>query len=1385
MTPKTTIVGERDSRLLDGVWAFMPGTPDGERPDEAGNTWGKIGVPGSWKSNGWPQVPLALKEAGLGRGWSEYSGGNKDPLSRGWYRRSLEVPAGWDGRAILLSFERLSTTATVFIDGREVGRVDWPRGELRINDAVTAGQTHELLIRVDVDLTDVESVQDMILDAAKDVAEGAQAAGLIGKVVLRSEPIGPHVDRVFVKTEVEAKRVTLEIDLAGLESKQPVRVVARMLDHDGKVERTFEATGEADPASSPPLSVSFGWADPRLWDVGQPELYVLDLTTSSATGNSDTAWEDRVQQRFGFREFKIEGRGFVLNGVPIRLRPMETSSTLTSEEATQVITLAQKAGFNQVQPWPGKTSRGMMAAKTHLLRQADERGILTTAVVPDMRDYIGVDGKRWFQNDNAASFRRVAKVDVPPLRNYPSVVTLVTTPNFLGHAQDQNPLTIGRYEGGESKKAWEDRLPGAQEGVAILKSLDPTRPVMLHNGSYVGDIYSVNFYLNWTPLEERRRWFTHFNEQGEMPVLTVETGFPFFASLMRGRSGYGHATTTEPFVTEFLAEYLGPAAYTRESQELRDMLVERFRHTDRYASMHNWPVIMEYVPWEDIKRLHIRDSLPAWRLAGPTAGAIPWNMRTIEVDHEWTAKDHEWAAYNQDRLAFVAGSTEDVFEQSQRFELGAAVDKQAAVVNDGRAPVEYAGEWTATLDGQPVASGRVSGRVEPATHGLTPIAFNLPSAASIPEAGHLEGQIALKVTVGEDAFEDRFAFRVFASLEAPAADAATVAILDPVGKTTEALQAIGLSATGWSAGQEPSVLLVGRDAMQTLTPETLAEVEAYVRGGGTAVVMPQQAEFYTDRLNLRVSEQIARQMYPLPHGHRLTEGLDATDLHRFNGVSSLLSHHREFIYNWRKQKFPDGAHYPPYGWRWGGHHGVSSIPLEVPHRSAATPAMVGGFDLAYSPVLAMPIGDGQLVLNTLDLEDHAGVDPVAARLLRRITDAQTFAGTPRRATKTVYLGGDTGAELLDSVGVLYETAGGQGPGDYLSNAASTLLILDGSSGTQAELDRFLEAGGRALVLPLEKPAYGARVARQKYDASAPSVPEWAEARGVTVAMLRPRASIHQPMITEGVSDLAADGLIGRRVVGDGVAIFVQAEPTVINRKSRPYLRHTVWNQTRLIAQLASNLGARFAFDEDLRLAGTDASLLPMELTSGWHAAQTIALPEAPSPNKVHKDPGVSEAAKQAIQQHAEGVLDTRLAWADAIAPALMESYGREWEASDGEAVLVTEVELPESWRGKTLTLELGTVDDFDHVYVNGRLIGKGEGWNKLRTYQVSRRLTDNDQPLRIAVRVFDHFGGGGVTGGGVIPHLKPRHLPERPSPYHPDYRDEFRMGDHPDRYYRW
>lgn len=79
-----------------------------------------------------------------------------------------------------------------------------------------------------------------------------------------------------------------------------------------------------------------------------------------------------------------------------------------------------------------------------------------------------------------------------------------------------------------------------------------------------------------------------------------------------------------------------------------------------------------------------------------------------------------------------------------------------------------------------------------------------------------------------------------------------------------------------------------------------------------------------------------------------------------------------------------------------------------------------------------------------------------------------------------------------------------------------------------------------------------------------------------------------------------------------------------------------------------------------------------------------------------------------------------------------------------------EFELPAGWEQLDLTLCLGAIDDFDHTYVNGELVGanpKGtpEAFQIQRRYRVPAALLRPGKNL-LAVRIFDHMGEGGFVG---------------------------------------
>jgi sialate O-acetylesterase len=127
------------------------------------------------------------------------------------------------------------------------------------------------------------------------------------------------------------------------------------------------------------------------------------------------------------------------------------------------------------------------------------------------------------------------------------------------------------------------------------------------------------------------------------------------------------------------------------------------------------------------------------------------------------------------------------------------------------------------------------------------------------------------------------------------------------------------------------------------------------------------------------------------------------------------------------------------------------------------------------------------------------------------------------------------------------------------------------------------------------------------------------------------------------------------------------------------------------------------------------------------------------------------------------------------------------------------IEVPEALQGQDLKISLGPIDDYDETYFNGVRVG-GIGkehptpWSAQREYVIPANLIKPGKNV-IAVRVWDRYGGGGLTSGdaSVLLLQSPRLTAEAeakaavkvPGFYHPDYREDFELGDEPYRYYNW
>lgn len=176
------------------------------------------------------------------------------------------------------------------------------------------------------------------------------------------------------------------------------------------------------------------------------------------------------------------------------------------------------------------------------------------------------------------------------------------------------------------------------------------------------------------------------------------------------------------------------------------------------------------------------------------------------------------------------------------------------------------------------------------------------------------------------------------------------------------------------------------------------------------------------------------------------------------------------------------------------------------------------------------------------------------------------------------------------------------------------------------------------------------------------------------------------------------------------------------------------------------------FEPPARPAGeaspyTPASAVPVErkaLAGKWRGIMTIKLPPATAADP-HPDPGLSTWAKQFVAEAADDS-----AWAQYDVPKRWSEYGGDWAASDGEAVFRREVQIPATWIGKDLVLSLGSIDDFDDTFFNGALVGRTdqatpEFYAAPRRYTIPAALVKPGRNV-LAVRIFDHYGDGGLTG---------------------------------------
>ncbi len=1383
----------RSGICLNGVWKFVPAIgPALHEPPPDGKAWGLIRVPGCFA--GWG-VPGVVKR-GEGEAWDKFN----ENVGRGWYERSVTVPSDWTGRAIILEFQRIGTDALVFVNGKECGTVSWPGGEVDITEFVQPGQTVTIRVLVVAASNDAQ-VGEMLEGKTinHNLRRGSQwACGITGEVFLRCRPKSAYISDVFIQPSVRRKELTISVELANVAQSGKALCVARLLNEEGREERQFRTRIDLKPTPKQTVKVTWKWSNPRLWDLGQPNLYTLHLRIVGA------GVDDEWRQTFGFREFWIEGKRFFLNGKEIRLRPACLPDEWTTysgviEYIDGVLEGLMKAGFNIGEQWPWDNyERGRIDFRHLWAERADRKGFLIMGALPSMQPFLFDGGWRlsWDEKRKLAWEERVLK-ELKRLRNHPSIVMWATTANLFGIPQDQNPMLIGR------KGLRTDAVAQAgREGLEIVKKHDPTRPVFTHQGADVGDLHTVNMYLNLIPLQEREEWLSEWVKNGDLPFMCIEFGTPFHATFLRGRNGFSNAIFTEPLATEFCAIYLGAEAYLSETPSYRQRIVKSFQGGQRYSSWHGARELMELPAFQLIQALFIRNTWRSWRTWGMTGGMVPWEMepqlwrrnraisdQTVKVS--WTEGKRgayfeelpRWAMrylqpeggyeflpggkalleVNADTLAWIAGPKEAFTSKDRHFFSGEKVQKQIALINDSRTEQPFEAFWVVEVNGKAIARGQQKGTLKIAETKFLPLQFESPKVTS-----KTDGTIRVRVRIGKSEHQDEFTFRVYPrpkqTLLPP------VLVFDPEGETTKLLKALGINAQQWDGSFKNALLVIGRKALERW--QLPGSVKEFVAQGGRVVIFGQDPEWLREAMGFRVARHVSRRVFVVPSqsNHPIVLGLDNFDFVDWRGEGTLVPKFWGGV-----EEHPNSD--PPFGWHWGNRGSVTSAAIEKPHRSGWTPILECEFDLAYTPLMELHYGKGLAIWCTLDLEGRTDEEPMAIELTKRIIQYAQMAQVKPRV-ETFYIGGEGGEKLLRLLGVRFQRT------TQLPTPPSLLIVGGEAKLDEQTLREFLNNGGRVLFLP--RPGsdlpFGFRTEIKPFGGSL-EIPSWEECIGLSLSDLRLRADVEAPIfVATGEGEIGANGLLGRVKIGKGVAILVSLTPEMLRARERTYLRLSTWRLTRTLSQLLANLGASFETDD-------------LSLEFGWHRAKITVVPK-----------------------------ERELLRNNDFAQGLNEWNSEQHGNAKAKFDVVDEVPEPLKDLAKAVRIEVVQPSDTGwHVQFNQRSISVKAGVTYLLSFWAKAK-----RPCSITVNI--QQAGGAYAGLGLwesvrlttewrlfrfrfvatrdeenarlnftdlarqanvywiaLPSLSvaPEDGDEPFGFYHPDYLEAQELGDDPYRYYRW
>jgi len=589
-----------------------------------------------------------------------------------------------------------------------------------------------------------------------------------------------RIDDVFVMPSVRQMKLDVQVTVKNDGQAVGSGLLRVAVVDEGKTVKEFKPLAVTVPAGQEKVVMfSEPFTDAQLWWPDRPKLYYAKVSL-----NKDRQTQDEQSVRFGFREFWIDGRHFVLNGAIVTLWAVWGH---TGEYIKSGVGESQEGARRM---WRAVKRCNIHAARLHgqplvprILDAADEEGIL---IIAESALYGGnghqtnsppATGPDW-----GAVFHRNARQHIAEWvrrdRNHPSLV-LWTSSNEYNHTHIPRTATCTRF-----LLELQDRI----------RELDPTRPVK-HSG--YGGMGSREMTIDFHSVQDQsippNGYFWAVQDIGSWNQTDRNFGsfYPKLITQIDKPVCVGE-DTSEPNA----AALVGPRYFLNREERIKGLaelwrvMMNAYRKTD---------VAMEaFFPFFD--------------------GPIPNSFLTALTD-----------------VFKPAG----VFpkEYAHRFFAGSKVRRTLVTYNEAYQPRNFSVVWTAESNGRQIAGGTDSFSLAPGKLRWTEVEFTAPSAA---EEQPLTLTVQL-VEAGKELDVQKISGRVYPEARKFKWPEVPIALYDPRGTMRKLLETMGaiIKPITTLNDLDPSALAVFGPGcrLDELPSRQISNLRRFVERGGRALIL--------------------------------------------------------------------------------------------------------------------------------------------------------------------------------------------------------------------------------------------------------------------------------------------------------------------------------------------------------------------------------------------------------------------------------------------------------------------------------------------------------------------------------------------------------------------